>query len=397
MRLPALIGARLLLARLAALTLAVLLMNGCGVFGGDEEEDPPAELVKFKSALRIKKIWSHGVGDGAEHLRLALTPAGDGSSVYAGDHDGRVVAFDALKGTRLWSTKTKLPLSAGPSVNGNVVILGSSDGDVIALDASDGHELWRTSVSSEVLAAPAVTSDFALVRTVDGKLIALSLADGKEAWFVQQSVPRLSVRGTGSPVVKGSIVVGGFDNGKLAVYGLGDGALIWDLMLAPPSGRTEVDRLSDLNATVRIIGDDIYVAGYQGNLSAVAAESGQILWSREISSHTGIGVDMNNLYVSGAASEIFAVDRSGQELWRQAMLLNRDVTGPTGYQGSVVVGDFEGYVHWFDAATGELQARVRAGSDRVTSPPLVVNEILYVLTDGGKLYAYQDVTRKKKS
>jgi outer membrane protein assembly factor BamB len=214
---------------------------------------------------------------------------------------------------------------------------------------------------------------------------------------VQQSVPRLSVRGTGSPVVKGSLVVGGFDNGKLAVYGLGDGALIWDLMLAPPSGRTEVDRLSDLNATVRVIGDDIYVAGYQGGLSAVAIESGQVLWSREISSHTGIGVDMNNLYISGAASQIFAVDRSGQELWRQEMLLNRDVTGPTGYQGSVVVGDFEGYVHWFDAGTGELQARVRAGSDRVTSPPLVINEILYVLTDGGKLYAFQDVTRKNKS
>jgi outer membrane protein assembly factor BamB len=386
-----------LFTRVIVLAPLFLLMNGCGVFGGDEEEDPPAELVKFKATLRVKKIWSTGVGDGAEHLRLALIPASDGSLIYVGDHDGRVAAFDAVKGNRIWRAKTKLPLSAGPSVNGNVVVLGSSDGDVIALDAADGHQLWRTSVSSEVLAAPAMTSDLALVRTVDGKLIALRLVDGEQAWFVQQSVPRLSVRGTGAPVVTGSIVVGGFDNGKLAAYELGDGTLIWDLMLAPPSGRTEVDRLSDLNATVRIIDDDIYVVGYQGGLSAVAIESGQILWSREISSHTGLGVDLNNLYVSSAASEIYAVDRSGQELWRQEMLLNRDVTGPTAYQASVVVGDLDGYVHWFDAATGELQARVRAGSDRVTSPPLVVNEMLYVLTDGGKLYAFQDVTRKKKT
>jgi outer membrane protein assembly factor BamB len=383
---------------LAGIFAAVSILNGCSLFNDDEIEDPPADLVKFNSTLKIKKAWSSGVGDGSERLRLALAPASDGSFIYVGDHNGEVSAFDAIKGTRVWRSKTGLPLSAGPAVTETAAVFGSSNGDVIALDVKDGHVIWRTSVSSEVLASPAMTSSHALVRTVDGKLIALSLEDGSQLWFVQQSVPRLSVRGTGAPVVNDRIVACGFDNGKLAAYELGDGSLIWDRMLAPPSGRTEVDRLSDLNSTIRVVGEDIYVVGYQSSLSAVAIESGQVLWSRDVSSYTGVGIDFNNLYVSDASSRLHAVSRrSGREAWQKEILLNRDITGPTAFRSSVVVGDFEGYLHWFDATSGELQARVRAGSDRISAPPLVVNDILYVLTDGGKLFAFKDVTPKPKS
>lgn len=386
------------LPRFAALAIMAAFISSCGLFGGDEIEDPPAELVKFKSTIKVKKMWSANVGDGAEHLRLALTVASDGTQVFAGAHDGRITAFDAIKGKRLWLTKTKLPLSAGPVVNGSILVMGSSNGEIIAIDTGDGHKLWQATVSSEVLAPPAITSALVLVRTVDGKLVALDRTDGREVWFAQQSVPRLSVRGTGSPVVKDDIVFCGFDNGKLAAYSLADGSLIWEKLVSPPSGRTEIDRLSDLNATIKVIGDDIYIVGYQGILSALAAESGQILWSRDISSHSGVGVDFNNLYVSSASSNLMAVVRSsGRELWRKETLLHRDITGPTAFNSSVVVGDFEGYVHWFDAEDGELQARGRAGSDRVTGQPLVVNEMLYVLTDAGKLFAFKDVSRKQES
>ncbi len=385
-------GGQLIWLFLVALTLA-----GCGMFGGDEETNVPAELVKFKPTLNIKKAWSRKLGAGAEHLRLALEAASDGTNIFAAAHDGRVAAFSADKGKRLWLKKTGLPLSGGPGVGNDVVVLGSSNGDVIALDSADGRELWRTTVSSEVLAAPALTADLALVRTVDGKLIALDIDDGSEAWFVQQSVPRLSVRGTGQPVVIGNAVLCGFDNGKLAAYDLGDGSLLWDLLLSPPSGRTEVDRLSDINASIRVVGNDVYVVGYQGVLGSLAVESGQVLWTREISSHNGIGVDFNNLYVSRDDSVLIAMTRrAGHELWRQESLLYRDISGPTPFGSSVVVGDFDGYLHWFDAATGELQDRVSTGGARITTAPLVVNETLYVVTDDGKLFAFKDRTPKDK-
>ena len=379
----------------ALLVVALSLPTaGCSVFGGDDDVEPPAKLAHFKPTIDVKKVWHASLGDESESLRLALLPASDGARIFAAAHDGKVSAFEAVKGNRLWRRKTRLPLSGGPATDGDVVVLGSSNGDVIALNAADGEQRWRTSVSSEVLAAPAIAGGLALVRTVDGKLTALDLVDGHQSWFVQQQMPRLSVRGTGSPVVIKDLVVCGFDNGKLASYALADGSPGWDVLLDPPAGRNEVDRLADINATVRTIGEDLYVVGYRGQLTSVAAESGQTLWAEDAQSYEGLAVDLQNVYVSGASSQLMALSReAGSELWKHELLKMRDISGPAAYQNSVVVGDYKGYVHFFDTATGTPQARVRAGRDRVTSPPLVVNDMLYVQTDGGDLTAFRQLAK----
>jgi outer membrane protein assembly factor BamB len=365
---------------------------GCSLFGKDDDAVKPAKLTDFKATIRVREVWSASLGSDSKFLRLALQPASDGARIFAAAHDGKVSAFDAVKGKRLWLQKTKLQLSGGPATDGDVVVIGTSNGEVVALNAGDGAERWRTTVSSEVLAPPAVAGGVALVRTVDGKLAALDLADGHQRWFVQQVMPRLTVRGTGAPVVIGERVVCGFDNGKLASYALADGAPGWDVLLDPPAGRNEVDRLADINATIRSIGDDLYVVGYRGQLTAVAAESGQSLWSEDVQSYEGLAVDLENVYVSGATSELTALNRqSGDELWKTDILKNRDISGPAAFGNSVVVGDFEGYLHFFEAATGKLEARVRAGHDRVASPPLVVNDMVYVQTDGGDLAAFRQL------
>ena len=375
----------------AALAVVLALPNaGCSVFGGDEDPNPPAELTDFKPTLRLKKVWTADLGDSTESLRLALQPCSDGARIFAAAHDGNVAAFDAIKGKRLWLRKTKLQLSGGPATDGEVVLVGSSDGEVVALNAADGQQRWRTTVSSEVLAAPAIAGGYALVRSVDGKLAALDLIDGRQVWFVQQVMPRLTLRGTGAPVVVQELVIAGFDNGKLASYSLLDGSPGWDVLLDPPSGRNEVERLADINATVRTVGEDVYVVSYRGQLNAVAAESGQSLWSQDTQSYDGLAVDLENVYVSTDSSELQAFSRqTGSEIWKSEAVKNRDISGPTAYQSSVVVGDFDGYLHFFDTVTGKLQARASVGSDRVTSPPIVVGEMLYVQTDGGDLAAFR--------
>jgi len=224
--------------------------------------------------------------------------------------------------------------------------------------------------------------------------VALDLVDGRQVWIVQQIMPRLTLRGMGSAVVIKDLVISGFDNGKLASYSLLDGSPGWDVLLNPPSGRNEIERLADINATIRTIGEDVYVVSFRGQLTAVAAESGQTLWSKETTSYSGLAVDLDNVYVSTDKSDLQAFGRqSGSELWQSELLQNRDISGPTAYASSVVVGDFEGYVHFFDTVTGKLQARVSVGSDRVTSPPLVVNDMLYVQTDGGDLAAFRQVDK----
>jgi len=381
-----------LAARSAALAMSVLLLAGCGVFNREEPQNPPAELSSFSQTLRVARVWSANIGKGAELLRLGLVPASDGSTIYAASHDGRVVALDSERGRRLWNRRTDLPLAAGPAVQGGMLVVGSSNGEVLALDAETGEQLWLARMTGEVLAAPALSESLVIVRTVDGKLTALERQSGVQRWFVQQSVPRLSVRGTGMPVISRDRVFGGFDNGRVAAYELADGTPAWEMLLTPPTGRNEVERLVDISASPRIVGDDVYVAGYHGRVAALAIESGQSLWAADIASYGGIGVDLNALYVSSARSELIALSRrSGRELWRQDILLNRAITGPVSYGSSVVVADFEGYLHWFDSATGELQARTRAGSDRITATPIVVNDKLFVLSEGGRLYAFRTV------
>jgi outer membrane protein assembly factor BamB len=252
-------------------------------------------------------------------------------------------------------------------------------------------------VTSEVLATPALVDDKVLLRTVNGKLTALFAIDGSQAWSIQQSMPRLSVRGTSSPVIARGKVVSGFDNGRVAAFASADGEVLWDILLEPPSGRTEVERLVDINSDVQAVGDDVYAVGYQGRLGAISLETGQLLWSRELSSTNGLCVDSNSIYVTDQESELVALSRgSGREIWRSKVLRNRDVTAPTAFGSSIVAGDFEGYLHWFDAATGDMQARSRAGSDRITSQPLALNDMLYVMNDAGKLYAFAVRPSKKK-
>ncbi len=375
--------------KLPALLIAATIAAGCSSNDIDPDE-LPAELVKFEETLRIKKVWSRGIGDGTERLRLALRPATDGTNIYAAAHDGRVLAMDAATGKRLWTAKTDLPLSAGPGTDGTLVVAGSSNGDIVALEAGTGEVRWQVEVTSEVLGIPAVAPGKVVVQTVNGKLTALDAADGTALWSVQQSMPALSVRGAASPVIARGYVISGFDNGRIVAYDLEDGGELWNVLMEPPAGRTELDRLIDVNGNVVVAGNDVYAASYQGRLGAVALESGQLLWSREFSNHSGFAIDFSSIYATDARSEVAALSRgSGRELWRRKDVRNRDASAPAIHGNSVVVGDFEGYLHWFDLRTGELQARAKTDGERISTQPLVLNDLLYVMTEGGSLYAFR--------
>ena len=217
------------MTRVAATLLSALLIAGCSIFGDDDTPiDPPAELQEFDAKFRVQAVWDVRVGGGTEFLMLDLGPAVDGGRVFAGAHDGSVVAVDAESGRRVWDADTDLELSSGPSVGEGLVVFGTSDGDVVALDALEGSERWRTSIAGEVLAAPAIGGGTVVVRSVDGKLRALDAADGSLFWTVEQQVPRLSLRGTSSPAVVDGAVIAGFDNGRIAAYDLDDGDARWE-------------------------------------------------------------------------------------------------------------------------------------------------------------------------
>lgn len=363
-----------------------VLMVACSK---DKAVDPPAELVDITSTLKVDKLWSEGLGGKADRLRLALQPAVDSGVVYAASHKGAVVALTADKGKQLWRTKTKLPLSAGPAAAEGLVVIGASDGQLIALDAKTGKEKWRRRMSGEVLARPLIAQGVVVVRTVDGRLQGLNAADASARWTAEESVPKLSLRGTAPPILAGNAVIAGFDNGKLMAVDLTTGDALWNATIDTPSGRTELDRLADIDAAAAALGRDVYVVGFQGRMAMLELDSGQIWWAKDASSYRGFGIDDNLLYLSQANGNLMALRRrDGATQWEQNALHQRGLTAPAVNGDELVVGDFEGYVHWVNKFDGKLMARAKTDGERITNAPIVADGRVFVQTDGGKLIAF---------
>jgi len=365
---------------------ALAALAGCNK---DKDVEPPAELVDIEATLAVQKIWSEGIGGGGEKLRLTLGVAGEGETVYVASRDGEVLALDAASGRAQWKTKTGFDLSSGPGMGLGLVVVGSSDGDVVALDAASGKQRWKVRVPGELLSPALVDRDQVIMRTAEGRLIALSSVDGKQRWAVDDLVPRLSLRGTSTPVAAGEAVISGFDSGKVMSVTRDTGEIIWQAQISTARGRTELERLADVDSAVRVSGNDVYAVGYQGRVAMLALDTGQLWWARDLSSYSGMSVDDSQLYIANSDGEVVALRRrDGGTVWQQTGLRRRALGTPVVHAGAIVVGDFDGYLHWMDRESGRFVARERPGSARIAAAPVVVGDRLFVMDEGGKVVAY---------
>jgi len=367
-----------------AVALAFTLLAACDK---DKDVEPPAELVDFTESAKIERAWTVSLGGGDEVMRGGLAPAADGERVFLAGREGDVLAVQAQNGRTLWRVKTRAELTGGPGAGAGVVAVGTADGEVIALDAVTGSRRWSVRVGGEILAAPAIAANAIVVRTVAGRVVGLALEDGKEIWREDQQIPRLTLRGTAPPVIAGNAALCGFDNGRVLSIDAAKGEVLWEQLVSPARGRTELERLVDIDAAVKVSGVDVFVAGFQGRVAMLALDSGQTWWSREISSHRGLDVDDEYVVVSGAMGEVIGLRRrTGVEIWRQSDLRLRRLSAPVLIGGRVAVADFEGYVHWLDAATGAFVARSKT-SGRTSNAPLVVGDLVIVQDDEGRVTA----------
>lgn len=376
------------LSLLAAL-LAAALLGGCG--GNEIDEDLlPTPLTDLIDPMDVERLWSVRIGGGGENLDLQLRPSTDGSRVFAAAHGGEVMAVDARTGERLWDTDLDLPLASGPGYGDERLAVGSNDGDLAVLSARDGTLLWQKNLGAEVLATPLIVGGLVVVRTVDGRLIALDVEDSIERWTVRREVPPLSLRGNAAPAYGDERVVAGFDDGTVMAVELRTGNVLWDVSFLPPGGRTVIDRLADIDADIRIVGDGVYVLGYHSKVAMLSLTTGQVVWDVDLSAYQRPGLDWSRIYITDYEGGIRCIDRSnGASRWVQQDLRNRGTTGPVSVGRHVVVGDFEGYLHWLDYESGLIEARTRAGSDGISAPPLVLEDIVYAQSEAGNLYAFR--------
>ncbi len=358
----------------------------------DKELTKPTELDdKFKPSITVEELWSERPAKGADELYLKLLPATEGTAIFTADRDGRVVALNESDGKELWAERDKTrKISGGPGVGEGRVYVGTSDAEVVARDAKNGKKLWVARVSSEVLAPPRAAEGVVVVRTGDGKIYALAADTGIEKWVYDRSIPVLTLRGTAAPAIHNGVVVAGFDNGRLVALDLKDGKQVWETQVAQPSGRSDLERLVDLDGEPMIKDDTAYIGSFQGRVAAISMADGSLEWNRDLSTYDDLAVDDERVYITDEHSVVWALKRSdGSAVWRQKDLKFRKLTGPTRIGNFVVVGDFEGYLHWLDATTGKVVARERIDKDRILTPPLDLDGALLGYSSSGKIAVYR--------
>lgn len=359
------------------------------IFGEDDSADPPAVLLEYQAELQIDVLWKTSVGDGADKQYLKLIPSVQGDRIFAGDRKGTLQARNTATGDLVWETDTEFAFSSGPGLGRRTLIMGCTSGEVIAFDIGSGEQKWLATLPSEVQAVPVIAKDIVIARTTDGKVIGLREADGAQLWLSESSVPALSIRGAGAPIVIDNTAIVGSANGKMQALQLNDGKSLWEATIAMPTGRSEVERLVDLDVDPLENRGAIYISSFNGGTTSVSEIDGDVIWRNpEVSSYTGISADYRYLYISDTKSEVSQLDqRNGASLWKQKDLHNRQLTAAVVYDNYVVVGDFEGWVHWLSISDGRQLGRIQVASSPIEAKPVIVDGTVYIYAKDGTLAA----------
>jgi len=374
---------------------ATATLFGCSTIGGwfssdDEDLTAPAELTDIEETVDFDKLWSVGVGDGQGEGFYRLRPVISGQVLYAASADGEVVAIDRRSGDDLWETELDTLLSGGVGVSGPGLFVGTSEGIVLKLDANSGERLWGAQLHGEILSAPQSNGKVVVVQTYDGKLQGLDFETGAMLWTYDSNVPVLTIRGTSTPIIDEGRVYAGFANGRVLAFDIDSGAVLWEVRVAIPQGRSEIERIVDIDGSMELASGRLYAASYQGNVVAIDVRSGRKLWQQKASSFSGVSQGFGNVYVADEDGTVTAYQRDGEGMrWTQPALAYRELSRPTPVGSYVAVGDFEGYVHLLSQVDGSFAGRIKVDGDGVRADMLSDENVLYVYGNSGDLVAYE--------
>ena len=381
-------------AAASVVSSALLLLAACSSlpsvnpldwFGSKSAGAKPAELPVLTNAQGVKLLWSSSIG-AAEGFFFSPVVMGD--SVYAASRAGTVARLDFASGQAKWRVSVGKRISSGVGSDGTLVVVAADDGEVLALDAGSGVLKWRSRVSSEVLAQPKLSNGLVLVRSADSKIFAFGSEDGKRRWVYQRPAAALIVRSPVGLSTHLGLVYAGFSGGKLVAISLANGVARWEATVALPKGATELERVTDIVGDPSVQGREVCAAAYQGRVACYDVQNGNQLWSREMSTLTGVAFDARYAFVSDDKGVVHALDRSnGRSVWKQDRLAHRQLSLPLPLGTEVAMGDLQGYVHFVARESGAFLARIATDGSPVRAAPIKLPGGFLVQTQSGGLFS----------
>ncbi len=360
----------------------------------DDDITKKEKLVDFESSVSAKRLWTVSTGEGKGRKYLRLVPAIDNQTIYAADANGNVSAFDLESGKRLWRTGTDYRVTGGVGAGGGKVFFGTDDGELIVLNATDGELLWKAQTSSEILSAPATNGEVIVAQTIDARVFAYSIDSGDVLWSYDHLSPVLSLRGTASPVFVSNQVICAFDNGQIVSFAVSDGSRTWEARVGQPKGKTDLERIVDVDGTPVIQSGILYAASYQGSLMTFGRAKGNAIWKKPVSTHSRVAVAGGKVFVTTERSEVIAYNSAnGDIIWQNDQLKNRGLEAPSISGEYVLTVDEDDHLHILSQSDGSFAHRFKPAGDGFHAPMLSMQDNFYVLSDNGKLSAYQIVAK----
>ncbi len=360
---------------------AIVLAAGCSSSSGPK----PAELKDFPVKAKAKVAWRASAGDSGIY---EFSPGVWEGDVFAAGNDGRLTRLDLRNGRARWKIDEKAKFAGGVDVFTDTAVVGTTKGVVMAFDGA-GKPKWQAQVSSEVLSAPSQSEGIVVVRSGDGRIHGLDAADGTKRWEYIATLPPLLIRTTAGVTIDKGVVYAGLPGGKLIALSLATGSLLWEAAVSQPRGETELERVTDIVTAPIVENGEACAIAFQGRIACFETQRGALSWARNASGTGGLAADERYFYFVDEASHLQAIDRhSGASIWKQDVLAYRRLGTPAVVGKFVVVGDFEGYVHFFDREDGALVGRLSTDGGPITAAPVSVgDDQLLVQTREGSLYA----------
>ena len=367
--------------------LSIFTLSSCSSLGwlkfwdGEDEEEGPTQLYSVSDNRKLDREWSVSNGNDISYGRLI--PAVYDGTVFYINSLGYVSAVDLETGKLQWSKNTQDIVSTGLDVTFKTISYGTLDGSLVALSHTDGNEIWRSSTSSESLSPPANSGSHLIIQTIDGRVAGYELKTGKRDWFHQTVLPSLTLRGTSSPFIEQGFIFTGFASGKVAMIYPDSGAIRLELPVAINEGKSELERIIDIDGRPIIVDNTLIAASYQGNITAINLRDGRPTWQEEISTVKDLTSNGNRVVAVDSKDIVKAFGTAtGAIIWEQEDLKLRKLTSPASISNLVVVGDLEGYVHLLNAQSGNFEGREKVSRNAITEIISQGNYLLIVDTAG---------------
>jgi outer membrane protein assembly factor BamB len=378
---------------------------------------PPVESTEWPQAGRVPshlggnlaggltKAWSRDIGRGGDYrARITAQPLVVGGNVYTMDTDGLVSGWNLAGGHELWSTRTRGKKSRSTNLGGGIcfdsgkIYAATGRAELLALDAASGSILWRKDLPAPARSAPTCVNGQLFVCTIDQKLLALSANGGDRQWSYQATTADIGVLAQASPAYDDGIVVAGFESGDLSAVRADTGTLVWSDNLGTLRGSASLLEFASIRGAPVIKNGIVYAIGFGGLLAGLDLRSGRRVWERDVAGGNTPWIAGDVMYVIDSDQHIAAVDAAdGSVFWASPLARFTNPkktkglitwTGPIMVGGKLIAVSTHERMAIIDPVFGKLVSVEHIPSSASVSPVAGEGTML-VLTDDARLTAYK--------